>query len=288
MMHLPQLLANGIVQGLFIAMAALAITLAFSIARFPNAATGDVMTAGAYAGLATQQATGSLMLAGFAAVVTGALISLAADRLVFRRLITRPVVASLVASIGVAFVIRAVLGVSFGLAQQVYEIPLTRAKLYWGVRLTPLDLQVAAVVALSLALVFGVLHFTPIGRQMRAVADDRDLARVSGVQPERVMVALWLISGGVAGLAGMMLGIKTVVETELGWSMLLSAFTAAILGGIGSPGGAVAAGLLLGVAEELSTPFVGFNYKLVVAFVAMLAVLLLRPSGLFGKRDGVR
>jgi branched-chain amino acid transport system permease protein len=287
-MDLPQLLANGIVQGLFIAMAALAITLAFSIARFPNAATGDVMTAGAFAGLATQQATGSLILSGLAAVLTGALISLVADRLVFRRLTRRPVVASLVASIGVAFVIRAVLGVSFGLDQQVYNIPLTRAKLYFGVRLTPLDLQVAAVVALSLALVFGVLHATPIGRQMRAVADDRDLARVSGIRPGRVMVALWLISGGVAGLAGMMLGIKTVVETELGWSMLLSAFTAAILGGIGSPGGAVAAGLLLGVAQELSTPFVGFNYKLVVAFAAMLGVLLLRPSGLFGKREGVR
>ena len=102
------------------------------------------------------------------------------------------------------------------------------------------------------------------------------------------MVALWIISGGVAGLAGMMLGIKTVVEPELGWSMLLPAFTAAILGGIGSPGGAVAAGLLLGVVQEISTPFVGFNYKLVIAFAALLGVLLWRPSGLFGKREGVR
>ena len=288
MTNFPQLIANGLVQGLFIAMAALAITLAFSIARFPNAATGDVMTAGAYTGLATQSATGSLILAGIVAILTGAAISLIADRLVFRKLAGRAVVASLVASIGVAFVIRAVLGVTFGLSQLVYEIPLTRAKLYWGVRLTPLDLQVAAAVALALALVFAILHLTPIGRQMRAVADDRDLARVSGVRPDRVMVALWIISGGVAGLAGMMLGIKTVVEPELGWSMLLPAFTAAILGGIGSPGGAVAAGLLLGVVQEISTPFVGFNYKLVIAFAALLGVLLWRPSGLFGKREGVR
>ena len=75
---------------------------------------------------------------------------------------------------------------------------------------------------------------------------------------------------------------------ELGWSMLLPAFTAAILGGIGSPGGAVAAGLLLGVVQEISTPFVGFNYKLGIAFLAMLGVLLWRPSGIFGKREGVR
>jgi branched-chain amino acid transport system permease protein len=86
----------------------------------------------------------------------------------------------------------------------------------------------------------------------------------------------------------MMLGIKTVVEPELGWSMLLPAFTAAILGGIGSPGGAVAAGLLLGVAQEVATPLIGFNNKLVIAFVVMLGVLLFRPAGLFGKRQGVR
>jgi branched-chain amino acid transport system permease protein len=288
MTHLPQLIANGLVQGLFIAMGALAITLAFSIARFPNAATGDVMTAGAYAGLATQQLTGSLLAAGVVATLTGAGVCLIADRLVFGKLAGRPVVASLVASIGVAFTIRAILGVIFGLSQLVYDVPLTRAKLLWGVRLTPLDWQVAGTVAAALALVFVILHLTPIGRQMRAVADDRDLARVCGVRPERVMVALWILAGGVAGLAGMMLGIKTVVEPELGWSMLLPAFTAAILGGIGSPGGAVLAGLLLGVAQEVATPLVGFNYKLAIAFAVMLAVLLFRPSGLFGKREGVR
>ena len=123
---------------------------------------------------------------------------------------------------------------------------------------------------------------------MRAVADDRDLARVSGIRPERVMVALWLMAGAVAGLAGMMLGIKTVVAPEVGWEMLLPAFTAAILGGIGSAPGAVLAWLLLGVAQEVSTPFVGFSYKIAIAFLVMLGVLLMRPSGLFGRSESVR
>ncbi len=285
---MPQLIANGLVQGLFIGMAALAITLVFGIARFPNASTGDVMTFAAYAGLVVRQATGSIVLAGAGAMVAGAAVALVGYALVFRRLAGRSVVASLVASIGFAFVIRAVLGVAFGQSQRVFPVRLMRAQAYWGVRLTPLDLQLAQVVAAVLLAVFAVLYLTPIGRQMRAVADDRDLARVSGIRPGRVMVAMWLMAGAIAGLAGMMLGIKTVVEPELGWSMLLPAFTASILGGIGSAPGAVAAGLLLGVMQEVSTPFVGFSYKIAVAFLAMLLVLLLRPRGLFGAAEVVR
>lgn len=288
MSDLPQLVANGLVQGLFISMGALAITLVFGIARFPNAATGDMMTLGAYAGLIVQRVTGSLLLAGAGAMLAGATVALASERLVFRRLAGRSVVALLVASIGVAFVIRAVLGLIFGQAQSVYDVPLTRARLYWLVRLNPLDLQVALVVLLALAGVFVLLYASPIGRQMRAVADNRDLARVSGIRPERVMVAMWLVAGAIAGLAGALIGIKTVVQPELGWEMLLPAFTAAILGGIGSAPGAVLAGLLLGVAQEVSTPLVGFSYKIAIAFAAMLAVLLLRPSGLFGARESVR
>ena len=86
----------------------------------------------------------------------------------------------------------------------------------------------------------------------------------------------------------MMLGIKTIVTPEFGWEMLLPAFTAAILGGIGSPVGAVVAGLILGVVQEVSTPLVGFTYKIAVAFIIMLAVLLVRPRGLFGRLEGAR
>ncbi len=283
-----QLVANGVVEGLLIGMAALAITLVFGIARFPNAATGDTMTAGAYAGLVAQSLTGSLLAAGLVSTLAGMAVAWLGHVLVFRRLAGRSVVSLLVASIGVAFAIRAVIGVVFGQAQAVFDVPLTRAHLYWGVRITPLNLQVSAVVILALLAVFAVLYFTPIGRQMRAVADDRDLARVSGIRPDRVMVALWLLAGAVMGLGGMLLGLETVVQPEVGWNLLLPSFTAAILGGIGSAPGAVLAGVLLGIVQEISTPYVGFSYKIAVAFVVMLGVLLVRPSGLFGRREGVR
>jgi branched-chain amino acid transport system permease protein len=287
-MFYAQLLVNGIVQGLIIGLAALSITLVFGIARFPNAATGDFMTFGAFSALAAHQATGSILFGGLGAIVATGLISLLTYAAVFRRLAERSVVALLVASIGVGFLLRAVLGVVFGHSQQVFQVPLSRPYLFGGIRVMPLDLQLAAVAAVALVLVFALLYLTPIGRQMRAVADNRDLARVSGIRPGRVMVALWLVAGGVAGVAGMMLGIKTIVTPEFGWDMLLPAFTAAIFGGIGSPVGAIVAGLILGIAQELSTPFVGFTYKIAIAFIIMLAVLLLRPRGLFGQLEGAR
>jgi branched-chain amino acid transport system permease protein len=285
---LGQLFVAGVVHGLIIGLAALAVTLVFGIARFPNAAAGDTMTAGAYAGLAAHGATGSLALAGGTAVVAAGAVSLLGYWLVFRPLARRSVAALLVAAIGVAFLTRAGLGLAFGHQQRVFQVPLAWPIEVMGLRISPMDLTLAGVAAAALAAAFLVLYATPIGRQMRAVADDPDLARVSGIRPVRVMVALWLLAGAAAGIAGLMLGIKTVVAPEMGWEALLPAFAAAILGGIGSPVGAVAAGLVLGIVQEVSTPWVGFTYKIALAFAVLLAVLLVRPRGLFGRVEGVR
>jgi branched-chain amino acid transport system permease protein len=111
---------------------------------------------------------------------------------------------------------------------------------------------------------------------------------VSGISPDRVMVAIWALAGAVSAVAGIMLGAKTVVAPDMGWEMLLPAFAATILGGIGHPVGAVVAGILLGVVQEVATPFVGFSYKIALAFVVLLLVLLLRPAGLFGHSEGAR
>ena len=282
------LLVTGLVSGLITGLAALSVTLVFGIARFANAATGDFMTLGAYVALSAAAASGSLILGGAAGVLAAGLAGVASYLLVFRKLAGRSSVTALLASIGVGFIIRAGLGLAYGFQQQVFPVPLVRPWRPHGIRVSPTDVQLTAVALLTLALVFLVLHATPVGRRMRAVADDPALAQVSGIEPARVMVTLWAMAGAVAGVAGIMVGIKTVVQPELGWSVLLPAFTAAILGGIGSPAGALVAGLLLGVVQELSTPFVGFTYKLAVVFLVLLLVLLVRPTGLFGRRERMR
>ena len=283
------LLINGTIEGLLFALPALALTLVMGVARFPNAATGDYMTVSAYAGIGVQAlGATSIVVAGLCAVAAGAAISVIFYLWVFRALRGRPPVASLVAAIGVAFFARSMLTLFVGHDQQTFNMPLVRAWNFGGVRLLPTDLYVAVIALIAMALLFALLHLTPIGRQMRAIADNPDLARACGIRSGQVLLALWAVVGALCALGGMMFGIKAVVSPELGWELLIPAFAAMILGGIGSPLGAVAGGVLLGIASELSVPFVGPSYKIAVAFVLLLLVLLLRPRGLFGKAIAAR
>jgi neutral amino acid transport system permease protein len=283
-----ELLIAGLASGLVVGLAALAVTLVFGIARFANAATGDAMALGAYIAFAGAAATGSLVVGGAIGVFAGALVGVVSYLLVFRRLAGRSAVTALLASIGVGFLIRAAIGIIFGHQQKNFQTPLLRPWKLFDLRVYPTDVDLVIVAAVALFVVFFILHGTPVGRRMRAVADDPSLARVSGIAPAQVMIMLWALAGAVSAIAGIMLGIKTVITPEMGWEMLLPAFAAAILGGIGHPIGAVVAGLLLGTVQEMSTPFVGFTYKIAISFVVLLLVLLLRPAGLFGRVEGAR
>ncbi len=283
------LAVTGFLQGLLIALAALAVSLCFAVARFPNAAIGDFMTVGAYAGVAGQAATGSLILGALLALAAVAALSLASYALVFRRLArSRSLVAPLIASIGLAFLVRSVLTFFVGFDQLSFRIPIARALVWGGVRVQPSDVWLAGVTGATLLVVLAVMWLTPIGRRMRAVADNPDLARASGIRARPVMVTLWLLIGVCSAIGGVALGIRTVVVPEMGWNLLLPAFAAAVLGGFGNPAGAVLAGILLGLAESLSTPLVGFTYQTAIAFVLLIATLVIRPQGLLGRAEAIR
>lgn len=287
--YLLNLAVNGAVEGLIIALGALGLTLVFGIARFPNASAGDVITVGAYAGYGGQVVSGGLISIGVAAGMLGAVaVSVLFYWTVFRRLTGRAAVYPLIASIGVAFLVRSVLTFVLGHDQLVFDIPLTRAVAIGPVRIVPTDLYLAAGAIMALAVVFATLHLTPIGRRMRAVADNPDLAIASGISSRNVMMTMWILAGAVAGLAGVLLGMKTVVLPEMGWDLLLPSFAATILGTIGNPVGAVVGSLIIGVVQEVSTPFVGFTYKIGIGFLALLLVLLVRPQGIFGGTERVR
>lgn len=283
------LVINGIVQGMVIGLAALALTLVHAIARFPNAATGDMMTVGAYAGIGVQALGGrNVLVQGSAAVAACGALSILYYWLVYRHLRGRSLVALLLASIGLALFTRGALSFFVGHDQYVFQIPLVTPYIVHGVVVQANDLWLAVVALLCVLTTFVVLYFTPVGRRMRAVADNRELARASGIRAESVMIPLWGIVGAVSGLAGIILGIKTVVLPEMGWLLLLPAFSAMILGGLGSPIGAVVAGVALGIAQEVATPAVGFTYKIAISFLVLVALLIIRPQGLFGSSEEVR
>ncbi|MDQ1079742.1 branched-chain amino acid ABC transporter permease [Pseudoroseomonas cervicalis] len=280
---------NGVVVGLLLALPALAITMVYGIGRFANAATGDYMTFGAYAAVASQFVLGgSLLLSGLVAMLATAAVSLFFYAWVFRALARRSHVECLIASVGVAFALRSSITFFVGQGQFHIETPLVRAWNFNGIRILPTDVWIVATALAALALVFLLLHATPMGRRMRAVADDPDLARVSGISRRQVMLLLWTLVGAFSGLGGLLLGIKAVVIPELGWELLLPMFASVILGGIGNPLGAVAGMLIFGISQEVANHFVGPAYKIVLAFLVLLLVLLLRPQGLLGARSAVR
>ena len=283
------LIINGLVEGLIIALPALALTLIMGICKFPNASAGDMMTIGAYAAL-TFHTTGLplFFLAVVGAMAFGAVVSWGSYRLIFSRITKAPMVASLLAAIGLAFLMRSVLALSVGHEARTFKLPLVRAWNFDGIRVLPTDLMIAAASAIAVAAVFGLLALTDVGRKLRAVADNPDLARLSGIRSGKLMWLLWGIAGALAGLGGVLIGVKGVLTPEIGWEFVLPAFAAVILGGIGSPVGAVVGAVVMGIAQELSVPLVGPSYKLVVAFSVMVIVLLFRPAGIFGSVEKVR
>lgn len=280
---------NGAVIGLLLALPALAVTLVFGIARFPNAATGDYMTFGAYTAVASQSLLHLSLATSVAMACLGtALLSVLFYVWVFRPLAKRSPVASLIASIGVALAVRSSITFFAGQSQQAINVPLVRAWNFGGVRILPTDLYIGAIAIVALMLTFCLLHLTPLGRRMRAVSDNMDLARASGIDVGRVMTILFVIVGLFSGLGGVLLGIKAIVLPELGWELLLPIFAAVILGGVGSPVGAICGMMVYSISQEIASLWVGASYKLVLAFFLLLLVLLVRPQGILGKITAAR
>ena len=198
---------NGLIEGAVIALPALALTLVMAIARFPQAATGDLLTLGAYVAVGVQAVsiglgwestwwnlTGATVAAGLAC----ALVSVLSYEWIFKRLSRSAMVASLLASIGLAFLVRSLITLVVGHDQRTFNIPLMRAWNFDGIRLLPTDLGLAAVALVTLVGVFAWLHLGRSGRLLRAIADNPDLARMSGIRSRALMWRLWALAGLLA------------------------------------------------------------------------------------------
>lgn len=305
-----QLISDGLVIGSVIALGAIGVTLTYSLLRFANFAHGELLTWGAYLaltflgffmampGASTAHPIGPfsfgwpLVAAAILSAVAVAGLALLADWLVFDRLRRRGAAIVLVmASFGVALAMRNLLLFAYGAIPEYYSreiqiaIRLVPRDILGGLRITPDQML---VLGLTLALVLGLHLFltrTTTGKAMRATAENPDLARVAGIDVRAVIRLTWVIGGALAALAGVMAGLTVQVRPLLGLDLLLPMFAAAILGGIGSVYGAVLGGLIVGLAESFATPLVGAEYRVAAAFVVLILILLVRPTGLFGERN---
>jgi branched-chain amino acid transport system permease protein len=286
-------LIPGLVLGCIYALGAIGISLLFGILRFAHFAHGDLMTVGAYIALLQVQRLGlPVPVALPGAVVATALVAVIVDRLAYRPFRERQTIVLVIASFGIALMLRSLVQLLGGVGIASYRtgivLPLV---LLGGVRIAERHLWIIAGTAALITALHLFLARSRTGKAMRAMSDERDLARISGIDTERVVVWTWLLGGGLAAAAGVFLGLDTQLNPYMGWDLLLPMFAAAILGGIGRPYGAIAGGLVIGMAEELSTypwigtaPLVPPGYKSAVAFAIMVALLIWRPTGLFAGR----
>ena len=287
-----QLVANGIVTGSMIALAAVGVSLVYGILRIVNFAFGDFMAFGALAAYAFNGPLGLGMVpSALLGMLATAGLSLVLDVALWRPLRARRAgfMSLFLASIGLALVLRQVLLLAYGPEPRSYDVDQFKVYVIGSVRLSEPQLIAIVAAAVAIGAVGVFLSRTTLGRTMRALADDRALAAIAGIHVGRVITWTWIISGLLAGLAGVLAGlVQSSFDPNFGFQLLLPVFAAVVLGGIGSAYGALAGGLVLGLAMELSTwpSFLGGVdpvYKPVVAFAILAGALMIRPQGLFGR-----
>src|SRR5215213_9300845 len=280
-----QLVANGLVTGAVLAIAAVGVSLIYGILGLVNFAYGDVMTFGAFVAVLCNGRLGmGMVVAAVLAMVTAAILSLSLEGVLWRPLRARRAgfMSLFLASIGLALVLRQAIFLVAGPQPRSYDVDPYKVYVLGSVRLS--GAQAIAVTVAGAAIVVVAVVLT-----MRAVADDRALAAVAGIDTGRVILLTWILCGLIAGLAGVLAAlVQSSFDANFGFSLLLPVFAAVLLGGIGSASGALLGGLVLGLATEVST-WAGFHggvnpiYKPVVAFAVLIAVLLVRPQGLLGR-----
>lgn len=319
-----KVLVNGTVLGSVYALGAIGVTLIFGILRFAHFAHGDMMTMGAFFAYAFAAIAASLGIHAFwplgflvlpLAMPLTAGAALGIDRVFYHPLRARGAkpVTLLIASIGVTLMLQGLIRLFFGVenrtfyaseAKRIFRIDLP----FSGVRPIIISLPQVLLIAVTVIAVVGLHLFltrSRLGKGMRAMADNPNLAQVTGINTREVIRATWIIAGGLACLAGTMLALDVSLKPDLAFNIVLPIFAAAVVGGLGQAYGAVAGGFLVGFAETLAVfnwstvlrPFSGLlpsgwqlpadlslvstDYKLTVAFVILVVVLLVRPTGIF-------
>jgi len=300
-----ELIIYGIVLGSIISLGAMGLSLVYGILRFANFAHGDLMSVGAY--IALFLVTGLLAWLGVPDTTFGPLsfgwrmliafpvsmlavagVAVLLDRILYRQLRIKgsgPVIFAM-SSLGAAFILRMIILICWGadslfyrpgLLRPAYELPL-------GVKIRPDQLFILFLVLVLIISLHLFLQKTKMGKAMRATADNMELALVSGINTERIIIWTWGIGGALAAAGGILYGVDVQLHPYMGWNFLIPLFAATILGSIGNIYGALVGGLIIGVAQQVSTAFLMPTYKPAVAFMIMILILLLRPKGIFGGR----
>jgi branched-chain amino acid transport system permease protein len=294
-----QELVNGITTGALYALVALGFSMVYGVLKLLNFAHGDLYMVGAFIGYFVIQWFGGpskltipvpllLVIMFFLAAVVVGFLGVAIERFAYRPLRDAPRIAPLITAIGISFFLENSALLLFGAQYRVYNTP-DFISFSSGIQIGSVNIDAVQimVVVLGVALAIGLrllVNRTKLGKQMRAVAADREAAEMLGINVNFTIAATFFLGSALAGVAGVMAGLLfNQVNNTMGFTAGLFAFTAAVVGGIGSLPGAVIGGLLIGLAQSFVTGYVSSTFTNLIVFGLLIAVMLVRPIGLLGR-----
>lgn len=287
---------NGLAVGGIYALVALGYTMVYGVLKLINFAHGDLFTIGAYFGFTLLVSCGMAaslppwLAVGLALVLVMVLVAMMGvilERAAYRPLRKANRLSAVVSALGASIMLQNAVMLVYGAKYYVYPEALRLSTMLnlFGVQV-PLMRVLVIVTSLVLMLVlYAFIHRTAMGTAIRAVAIDQGASRLMGINVDRVISLVFFVGAGLGGVAGLMVGMYYgQIDFTMGWSYGLKAFTAAILGGIGNIPGAMLGGLLLGVIEALGAAYLSLAWKDAIAFMVLILILIIRPTGLLGER----
>jgi branched-chain amino acid transport system permease protein len=291
-----EIVSETLIVGTELAPIAIGMTLVFAAVRFANVAQIQFATLGAYGTLLAGSVIGGpLLLQTTLSILGVGLLAVGFYHAIFKRLLTRSPATAMIGSLALSILIGAVIQTITGPQPKELDLPLERGIDVMGALVTPNQVRIVVIGALVMAALMAILQLTRLGRAIRAVSANPELAAAAGINVGRVIDVVWLMAGALGALGGVFLAIDNQVSLEMGFQLLLPVFAIAILGGFGSPGGAILAAYVLALAESLvlridfgelfggTSALLDSSYRPAVGFVLLLVVLLLRPQGIFGR-----
>ncbi len=285
--YYTQTLVNGILAGCIYALFAMGLTLIYGVLNFVNFAHGELIMWGAYFLLLFIAEPFGLPLwvaLAPALALTGCL-GLAMEYSVFRPIRRANRLTLLIAAMGLSVFLRNAAQFFWGAEVRTYGLEIVQGTKFFGIYLTMQQIAIIVVTILCVAAVYLLFFRSRLGKSMRALSDNLDLARISGIDTKRAILSAWVLSAVLAAIGGILLALDTNLSPEMGVANLIKAFAATLIGGVGNLWGALLGGLLIGLAENLGVLFVSPGSKDGIAFVIMVIILLARPYLILGERS---
>lgn len=292
MSAIAQVIMNGLIAGSIYALVAAGFSIIYSTNRFIHFAHGAVIAFAAYILYALfSVARMPFSLAVILTIITTALLGVLIYWFIYNPLLKKKasMVILLIASLGLLILIENVLQAVFGAdIKSINAFTITQGWHVLGATITPLQVCIISIVLILLLVLYGVMRKTKLGRRMRAVADNKELAAVLGINEKKIAAYAFVIGSLLAAVAGILIGLEQNIRPTMGTGLIIKGFTGAIIGSIGSVPGAILGSFILGIAENIGILWLPSGYKDAIAFILLFVFLLWKPQGLLGIKKGVK